>query len=65
MARPRGDRNAVRLSISLDEADHAEVKRLAGELDVSAAWVIRRAVAELVAKYRDSKPAELPLRRAG
>lgn len=36
---------------------------LGAELDLSAAWLIRRAVSEFVARHRDGIEADLPLRR--
>ncbi len=44
MARQKIDKHPTRLTVSLDEQDYAEVCRLAASQDVSAAWVIRRAV---------------------
>jgi predicted transcriptional regulator len=44
MARPKKDRQPARLTVTLDESDYQKVCTLAGENDVSAAWVIRRAV---------------------
>jgi hypothetical protein len=44
MARPKKDRQPARLTVTLDESDYQKVCSLAGENDVSAAWVIRRAV---------------------
>jgi hypothetical protein len=44
MARPKIDKHPTRLTVSLDEQDYAEVCRLAASQDVSAAWIIRRAV---------------------
>jgi predicted transcriptional regulator len=64
MARPRGDRKAARLSVSLDRRIHAQLCALARKNDVSAAWLIRRAVMDLIA--RDAQPGdtlELPLSR--
>lgn len=37
--------------------------RLGGELDLSAAWLIRRALSEFVARHREGVAANLPLRR--
>ena len=44
MARPKKDRQPARLTVTLDEADYQRVCSLADKNDVSAAWVIRRAV---------------------
>jgi len=65
MPRPKGHRKVVRLSVTLDEQDHTEVKRLAAELDLSTAWLIRRAVSEFIEKHRDKMEPKLPLGRSG
>lgn len=44
MARPKRDRQSARLTVTLDEADYQRICSLADKNDVSAAWVIRRAV---------------------
>jgi Ribbon-helix-helix protein, copG family. len=44
MARPKKDRQPARLTVTLDENDYQRVCSLADQNDVSAAWVIRRAV---------------------
>ncbi len=44
MARPKKDRQPARLTVTLDESDYQRVCSLADQNDVSAAWVIRRAV---------------------
>lgn len=44
MARPKKDRQPARLTVTLDEVDYQRVCSLADKNDVSAAWVIRRAV---------------------
>ncbi|MCX8999999.1 ribbon-helix-helix protein, CopG family [Rhizobiaceae bacterium BDR2-2] len=61
MARPRGQKHPVRLSVSLDEKDHAVISRLAADMNLSAAWVVRRAVSEFVARHDDGAQSELPL----
>ena len=63
MARPKSDRRSVRLSVTLDEEDHAALRGLATALDLSTAWVVRRAVSEFVARHGEEAKAELPLRR--
>jgi len=61
MARPRGQKHSVRLSVSLDPQDHAEICRIASDLNLSAAWIVRRAVSEFVDRHEKSAQAELPL----
>ncbi|WP_432444561.1 ribbon-helix-helix domain-containing protein [Rhizobium leguminosarum] len=63
MARPRGQKHPVRLSVSLDEKDHAAISRLAADMNLSTAWVVRRAVSEFVARHDDGAQPELPLSR--
>ena len=65
MARPKGKKPAVRLSVSLDPADHAELLRLAEQHDLSVAWVVRKAVSEFVARNADHDQPVLPLQRGG
>lgn len=54
----------MRLSVTLDENDYAELTRIGDELDLSAAWMIRRAVSEFVARHRTDVAPDLPLRPA-
>lgn len=51
--------------MTLDEGEYAELSQLAASLDLSAAWMIRRAVSEFVARHRDGIETDLPLRPAG
>lgn len=48
MGRPRGNRYPVRLSVSIDPSDYDAIKKMAEELDLSSAWLVRRAVSEFV-----------------
>ncbi|WP_081282821.1 ribbon-helix-helix domain-containing protein [Rhizobium phaseoli] len=61
MARPRGQKHPVRLSVSIDEKDHAAISRLAADMNLSTAWIVRRAVSEFVARHDDGAQTELPL----
>ncbi len=61
MARPRGQKHPVRHSVSMDEKDHAAISRLAADMNLSAAWIVRRAVSEFVARHEDGAQTELPL----
>ena len=62
MARPRGNRKTARLSISLDAGDHTVLTEIARKEDVSVAWVVRRAVSDIVRSYREgTAEPELPL----
>ncbi len=44
MARPKTEKHPARLTVTLDEEDYKEVCARAESNDVSAAWIIRRAV---------------------
>lgn len=43
---PRSAAQKVRLSVSLEGADHEALSRVAARQEVSLAWVVRRAVKE-------------------
>lgn len=62
MGKTKGQKNGVRLSVTLDESEHEELSRLSASLDFSAAWMIRRAVSEFIARYRGSPENSLPLK---
>jgi hypothetical protein len=64
MPRPRGKKHPARMSVSLDAATYADLCALSREYDVSAAWVLRRAVEEFIERNRTVGQAELPLARA-
>src|SRR5579884_4105135 len=66
MPRPRGNRKTARLSVSLDEREYAALCTLARDRDVSVAWLVRRAVHDLVTTERQrADNPELPLMRPG
>lgn len=65
VARPKGKKPAVRLSIGLDPADHAELSRLAAQHDLSVAWMVRKAVSEFVERNANQDQPVLPLHRGG
>jgi predicted transcriptional regulator len=44
MSRPKTSKQATRLTVTLDTEDYARICVLANQNDVSAAWVIRRAI---------------------
>jgi len=50
MARPKTEKQGSRLTVTLDAEDYAEVCSRASAHDVSAAWIIRRAVQEYLGK---------------
>jgi predicted transcriptional regulator len=62
MARPSGNRKEARLSVSLDSQTYAQLCALARRSDVSAAWMIRRAINELIQRSaHPDETLELPL----
>jgi hypothetical protein len=65
LKRSKGQKNSVRLSVTLDEGEYAELSELAASLDLSAAWMIRRAVSEFIARHRSGIDSDLPLRQPG
>lgn len=64
MPRPKGKRDAVRFTVSLDPQLHARLIRIAEDHDVSLSWAVRRAVAEFVQRQDDNDQAELPFRQS-
>jgi hypothetical protein len=58
MARPKGRKPSVRLSVSVSATDHAELARFAEARDLSLAWVVRRAISDFVERHRDDVQAE-------
>lgn len=65
MTRPRLNKKIVRTSVSLDEHMFSEVAQLAAKNDVSVAWLVRKAVAELLERRRDELGPQLPLLTSG
>jgi len=63
MARPKSNKRSVRLSVSLDEDDHKAVRDMADAMDLSTAWVVRRAVSEFLERH--GKGSDLPLQDEG
>jgi hypothetical protein len=63
MPRPKGKKPTVRLSVSVNPTDHAELARIAEARDLSIAWVVRRAIADYVERHRDDAQGELAMPR--
>lgn len=52
-----------RVTVNLSEEEHADVFSMAGNFNVSVAWIGRQAIREFLQKYRDaSKDLPLPLK---
>lgn len=60
MPRPKGKKDAVRFTVSLDPQLYAKLARIAESNDLSLSWAVRRAVAEFVERQDETKQAELP-----
>lgn len=60
MPRPKGKKDAVRFTVSLDPQLHAKLVRIAESNDLSLSWAVRRAVTEFVERHEETKQAELP-----
>jgi predicted transcriptional regulator len=63
MVRPRENRKKTRLSVSLDDRIYTDLCSMARQAQVSVAWVVRRAVLEMLERNREMITPELPLRR--
>ena len=64
MARPRGKQLPNRLCVSFDPQTYADLCTLSRQQGVSASWMVRRAVHELVARHQGGLVPELPLQRS-
>jgi len=64
MARPRGRRAEIRLSVGFDARTHGALEAVAREQDTTIAWVVRRAVAEFISRQPAAAEPELPLTRS-
>ncbi len=54
----------IRATISLDKEDYAALSKLADRMDVSASWLTRQAIRDLLDKYGEHGQPELALRLA-
>lgn len=64
MPRPRGKQLPNRLCVSLDNETYADLCTLSRDQGVSASWLVRRAVQDLVSQHRSELVPELPLQRS-
>lgn len=60
MARPRGRTKTARLTVNLEPQEYASLQALARQADVPLAWLIRRAVTELLATNAPAAPQSVP-----
>lgn len=64
MARPRGRTKTARITVNLEPSEYASLLAVAHKEDVPLAWLIRRAVTELLASQTVAElQPELPLAR--
>lgn len=61
MARPRLNKRVVRVTVSLDERPYGDLLEMSREQEVSLAWLIRRAVTELIEARLGERTSQLPL----
>lgn len=59
MPRPKGNRKTARLSVSLNEDIYSELCLLAKDKDVSVAWLVRKAIDELIFLNKRNKPINI------
>lgn len=64
MARPRGKQLPNRLCVSLDNETYTGLCALSRDQGVSASWLVRRAVRELIRQHSIELLPELPLQRS-
>ena len=51
----------IRVTVSLDSQDYAELGVLSERTEISRSWLIRTAIKDLLERCRDQEQAELPL----
>jgi hypothetical protein len=61
MPRPRGRIKTARITVNLQPHEYATVLDLARKEDVPLAWLIRRAITDLIAKQEIAPQTLLPL----
>lgn len=64
MPRPRGKQLPNRLCVSVDTGTYAELCTISRDEGVSVAWLVRRAVQEMVSRRQTESAPELPLQRS-
>lgn len=65
MGRPRTDRKITRISVSLDDQDYQVLREIADRNDVSAAWIVRRAVSDFLDRNAAEQQGVWPAKAAG
>ena len=51
----------IRVTVSLDSGDYAELGSLSEQTEISRSWLIRQAIRDLLRRCRDREQRELPL----
>ena len=51
----------IRVTVSLDSQDYAELGSLSEQTEISRSWLIRQAIKDLLERCRDREQVELPL----
>ena len=51
----------IRVTVSLDSGDYAELGALSEQTDISRSWLIRHAIRDLLQRCRNREQRELPL----
>jgi predicted transcriptional regulator len=66
MGRPaKTDKQATRLTVTLDAERYAKICQLANQNDTSAAWVIRRAIDSYLDRPKAASVSAAALKRGG
>jgi hypothetical protein len=64
MPRPRGKQLPNRLCVSIDSGTYTELYAISRKEGVSVAWIVRRAIQEMVSRRQIENAPELPLQRS-
>lgn len=59
-----GGKKLIRATISVDQADYQAMGQLADAMDVSASWLIRKAMREFLDRYGEHGQPEFALKLA-
>ena len=51
----------IRVTVSVDSEDYAELGAISEQTEISRSWLIRQAIKDLLERCRDREQPELPL----
>lgn len=51
----------IRVTVSLDSNDYAELGALSEQTEISRSWLIRKAIKDLLERCQEHEQSELPL----